>query len=416
MSVSVLDTNLTHDVTSGSSDINVTSASATNQIISNVDNEPIDVISACIEVLVIVLFSLTTVVGAIGNLMVIIVVYLNRTMRNSTNMLIISLAVADLCFIVFCVPLTGVTMTQPEWPMGDIFCRVYNYVINVTCFAGVYTLVLMSFDRFLAVVCPIKSIELRTTNNALKAIAVLWLFILAVTSPILFETGEIDLDGIHICGNTKILNEIIMYGKYTHARLFYGCFFVFGYFLPLVLICLLYGIMLHSLRARAPPGGSKSKRSEENKKRVTRMIFIIVSVFAVCWLPAHIRFIMQFFFRYYPESTPFYIFQTLGTCLSYMNSCMNPILYAFLSENFRQSFRGILCACCPQMVTPQARGRTARTNIELDATCGVTTNPHQTQKLLPGKETTNGKASNFLQVSSSVQPTSMTSINSCTSL
>lgn len=41
-----------------------------------------------------------------------------------------------------------------------------QYMIVVTCHASVYTLVLMSFDRFLAVVHPVTSMSLRTEHNA----------------------------------------------------------------------------------------------------------------------------------------------------------------------------------------------------------------------------------------------------------
>lgn len=52
-------------------------------------------------------------------------------------------------------------------PFGDMMCKTVQYMIVVTCLASVYTLVLMSLDRFLAVVHPISSMSIRTEKNAL---------------------------------------------------------------------------------------------------------------------------------------------------------------------------------------------------------------------------------------------------------
>ena len=312
-----------------------------------------------IQILVGILFGTTTVLGSLGNVLVIIVVYSNKQMRNSTNILILSLALADLFFIVICVPFTAISMTVPVWPFGDVFCKVYQYTANVTCYASVYMLVLMSLDRYLAVVYPIWSMNIRSTANALYLVIVSWVVIVALTIPIIFETGVYKLDGQEYCVNIKIVEDEIIYQRQTHGRLFYGCFFIFGYLMPLALVCGLYGLMLHSLTSRRGAVGNQSQQSLRSRKRVTKMIVIVICVFAVCWLPAHVRFIVQYFFSY-PEGTWFYIFQTLATCLAYMNSCMNPIVYAFLSENFRKSFRKLICC--------NATSCNASNNIEIERT------------------------------------------------
>lgn len=92
-------------------------------------------------------------------LQVVLVVAANQQMRSTTNLLIINLAVADLLFIVFCVPFTATDYVLPFWPFGDIWCKIVQYLIVVTAYASVYTLVLMSLDRFLAVVHPITSMS-----------------------------------------------------------------------------------------------------------------------------------------------------------------------------------------------------------------------------------------------------------------
>ena len=77
-----------------------------------------------VALIVPIIFGLIVFVGFIGNALVVIVVMANQQMRNTTNLLIINLAVADLLFIVFCVPFTASDYALPFWPFGNAWCKV----------------------------------------------------------------------------------------------------------------------------------------------------------------------------------------------------------------------------------------------------------------------------------------------------
>ena len=89
----------------------------------------------------------------------IVVVLTNPQMRSTTNVLILNLAVADLLFIVFCVPFTATDYMINHWPFGLTLCQAVQYLIYVTSYVSIYTLILMSIDRFLAVVFPVSYIH-----------------------------------------------------------------------------------------------------------------------------------------------------------------------------------------------------------------------------------------------------------------
>lgn len=74
-----------------------------------------------VSIVVPIFFSIVVFVGLFGNLLVVLVVTFNKQMRNTTNLLIMNLAVADILFIVFCVPLSAVAYVLPHnWVFGDI--------------------------------------------------------------------------------------------------------------------------------------------------------------------------------------------------------------------------------------------------------------------------------------------------------
>ena len=74
------------------------------------------------------------------------------------------MAIADLLFVLVCLPPTAVSYVG-DWPTGDIGCKLNQYLIPVAMYVSIYTLVLLSLDRYLAVVYPVKSISLRTGRN-----------------------------------------------------------------------------------------------------------------------------------------------------------------------------------------------------------------------------------------------------------
>lgn len=149
------------------------------------------VMEQIVSIVVPVLFGIIIILGLFGNALVVIVVSANQQMRSTTNLLIINLAIADLCFIVFCVPFTATDYILPFWPFGDMWCKMVQYLIVVTAYASVYTLVLMSLDRFLAVVHPIASMSVRTERNAIAAIGITWIIILVSSIPVFLSHGEV---------------------------------------------------------------------------------------------------------------------------------------------------------------------------------------------------------------------------------
>jgi len=293
-----------------------------------------------VSIIIPIIFSLIVAFGLAGNVLVIVVICINQQMRSTTNILILNLAVADLLFIIICVPFTAAFYVLPQWPFGIVWCKIFQYMIYVCAYASVYTLVLMSLDRYLAVVHPIHSIPYRTQQNTMWILLCLWGVILCGHTPLLFHSNVLNYvtnnENFSACLNLKTVTD------QQASKIFYGSLFVCGYVLPLSLIVVLYGVMLKRLLYGVVPGGSQRAESIRSKTRVTKMVVIVVVIFALCWLPIHIVFIIQNFGSYH-NSVSYLAIQMVSNCLAYMNSCVNPILYAFLSNNFRQSFKKVLC-------------------------------------------------------------------------
>lgn len=287
-----------------------------------------------ISIVVPIFFSLIGITGFIGNLLVVITVLFNAQMRNTTNLLIFNLSFADLLFICFCIPFTAVDYSiAGVWPFGELWCQTVQYLIPITAYISIYTLVLMSLDRFLAVCYPVT--RLRNERNTLIAIFVLWITALIINFPAFSAHGlfEYEDKGANLISCQFLVNNEYMSWSTFHISMFIG-----SYLLPLILISGLYVVMLMRLWRNSVTQSQVSKRG---KRRVTRLVLVVVACFALLWLPIQTILVLKSLDLFTSDTHFTIALQISAHILAYTSCCINPLLYAFLSENFRKSFRKV---------------------------------------------------------------------------
>lgn len=84
---------------------------------------------------------------------------------------------------------------------------------------------------------------------------------------------------------------------------------------------------------------NKSKEKRRSHRKVTRLVLTVVTVYVLCWLPYWVSQVSLIFTPPKASQSPYIVaIFLLAGCLGYSNSAVNPILYAFLSDNFKKSF------------------------------------------------------------------------------
>lgn len=136
--------------------------------------------------------------------------------------------------------------------------------------------------------------------------------------------------------------KIICKLKFPEPEGFYDsatkiCVFIVAFVVPILVISICYGLMILRLKSVRLLSGSKEK--DKNLRRITRMVLVIVAAFLICWTPIHIFIIVKTFITIDQKNPLVIISWHLCIALGYMNSSLNPILYAFLDENFKRCFR-----------------------------------------------------------------------------
>ena len=287
-----------------------------------------------------VVFGVITILGLCGNSLVIYIVAFNKKLRTATYMLILNLAIADLLFIVVCVPFTATVYVLPRWIFGRVWCKIYQYFSYVCACVSVYSLVFMSLARCIAVVRPMSTKALVTKRNTCIAIVILWVIILIGYTPLLVQ---FDVYRYEYLGDERVacMNVKALYDRDVE-KVFFANFFVFGYILPLYFMIILYSILLTALKCGKKNIETLSKERTRANRRATRMVIAVVLAFMLLWLPIQVIFMIQSF-GHYTTSLVGVAFQMTANCLAYFSSCVNPILYTFLSTRFRNSFTKALC-------------------------------------------------------------------------
>ncbi|KAG7507701.1 somatostatin receptor type 2-like [Solea senegalensis] len=228
-------------------------------------------------------------------------------------------------------PFIALQLALVHWPFGEALCRLIMSVDSLNQFTSIFCLMLMSIDRYLAVVHPIRSTKWRKPRVAKLINLMVWGVSMLVILPTMIFSG---LNKLPVCGIVWPEPQNV----YNTAFIFYT--FFIGFFLPLFVICMCYLLIIVKVKSSGMRVGStKRKRSE---RKVTRMVSIVVAVFVLCWLPFYIFNLTSVTSSISPTSAVKSAFDFV-VVLGYANSCANPILYAFLSDNFKKSFQNVLC-------------------------------------------------------------------------
>ncbi|XP_036327248.1 somatostatin receptor type 2-like [Rhagoletis pomonella] len=281
-----------------------------------------------------VLYSLVCLVGLFGNTLVIYVVLRFSKMQTVTNIYILNLAIADECFLIG-IPFLLYTMRICSWRFGDFMCKAYMVSTSITQFTSSIFLLIMSADRYLAVCHPIASPKYRTQRIAKIVSAIAWLTSVVLMLPvILYASTVIQEDGVNLSCNIEWPET---YKKHSATTFTLYTFFL-GFATPLCFILCFYYLVIRKLHAVGSK--HKSKEKKRSHRKVTRLVLTVITVYILCWLPywiSQVTLINSNPMQNQLSRLEILIFLLLF-CLVYSNSAMNPILYAFLSDNFRKSF------------------------------------------------------------------------------
>ncbi|XP_071496590.1 galanin receptor 2a-like [Diadema antillarum] len=283
---------------------------------------------------------LSVILGMVGNLLVIVVIFGRRSSTrqlSSTDTLVGNLAIADFLTSVFLIPYPPPDPVPATWA-GWIYCKLLlpNFFMFSSITASIYFLVALSFDRFFAVLYPLHFKHHFSRKRIVNAVGLIW-----GMSPIISSAGFFtnSVDG-------KAGTCAIKFAS-PEAKLVLG-FFTFSVRLVIPTCSMLVTqiAVIRALHREAAIFKSTNQQLANSKPsfhiiardRTIKLVFTIVVTYIVCWAPDQVVFLL-FNLGIIPLSYFFTPMYRVLFIVAFFNSCANPIIYTLRHPQFRKAVK-----------------------------------------------------------------------------
>lgn len=255
-------------------------------------------------------------------------VLLFKSKKMPSTLLLINLAAADLLFILP-LPLKFVYhFLGNNWIFGETMCRIVTALFYGNMYCSVFFLMAISIDRYFALVHPFLAMSLRSWRSYAFVSTGIWLVVIAGVS-IFFvvpQSKTFTIPNMTTCHD--VWPTCDGYDWYTK---YFLVLFIVGFAIPLIVILFCYVSILVTL--------SKNKGSHS---QVIRLMILVVVMFIFCFTPSNIMLIFHYLQTERDCHNQLYIWFMVALCLTSFNSCIDPFIYYYMSEDFRAMVKNSL--------------------------------------------------------------------------
>ncbi|XP_065276261.1 chemerin-like receptor 1 [Emys orbicularis] len=305
-----------------------------------------------------VIYSIAFVLGVTGNGLVIFITGF-RMKRTVNTIWFLNLAVADFIFTFFLPFSVAYTALGFHWPFGRALCKINTALAFLNLYASVYLLMVISIDRCISVVRPVWAQNHRTPNLAFLVALGVWVVALALCSPNLYfrhtDPSPYNENITNCYNNFDTAGEGATEEQRkkrfnTNHRAMTISRFILGFLIPFTVIVCCYVAIL-----------AKLKRNQLARSgKPFKVIAAVIVAFFLCWLPYHIFSFLEMN-RTPSLDTALIVGLPLTASLAFINSCLNPILYVFMGQDFKEKVRRSLFSAFERAFSEEAASTTANT-------------------------------------------------------
>ncbi|XP_022529847.2 C-C chemokine receptor type 5 [Astyanax mexicanus] len=270
------------------------------------------------------LYSLFFLVGFFGNTLVVWVIMMGAQLKSMTDVCLLNLAVADL-LLVMSLPFLAYYAAN-HWIFGEVWCTVVLGMYYVGFYGSIFFIVLMSIDRYLAVVLAVYALRIRTKAYGIVASLIIWTMAFSASFPELIYIKVENINNESLCTAYPNISD-------NHFLRTFGLFKIniVGLLIPLMIVGFCYTMVLRRLlKIRSP------------KRFAIRLVVLVMVVFFCCWTPYNIAAFIKglelkhVINQHCETSKSIQLALQITEAIAYSHSCLNPFLYVFVGEKFKR--------------------------------------------------------------------------------
>ena len=335
-----------------------------------------------------VLLAVMCLLVIFGNALVMVAIKRERHLQTVTNYFVCSLAAADLLVGALVMPFSVVhEVLNKWWLFGQDWCDLWHSFDVLASTASILNLCVISLDRYWAITDPMSYPTKMTSKKAMILIAVVWTCSSLISFPAIIwwratSTATVE-EAAYRCLFTNDLGYLLVSSTIS-------------FYCPLAVMLFVYyriykaaveqtrSIQLGSkcvqstteeakvvLRIHRGGGGglnlntnhdcdSNDHDSDRSKAtnwsmgrklakltketKAAKTLGIVMGVFILCWLPFFATNVLVGLWPTAIDDPD--LVGSIVTWLGWLNSGMNPVIYACWSRDFRRAFEKILCGQC----------------------------------------------------------------------
>ncbi|XP_053999653.1 rhodopsin, long-wavelength-like [Hylaeus anthracinus] len=287
-----------------------------------------------------------------GNGMVIYIFLSTKSLRTPSNLFVVNLAISDFGMMLCMSPPMVINCYHETWVLGPVFCEVYAMLGSLFGCSSIWTMTMISFDRYNVIVKGLSGKPLTITGAILRIFGVWGFSLIWTVAPMLGWNRYVPEGNMTACGTDYFSQDfssvsyLVMYS-------------IWVYFAPLFLICYSYWFIIKAvaaheknMREQAKKMNVASLRSSENQStsaecKLAKVALMTISLWFMAWTPYLVINVSGIFNLM--NITP--LFSIWGAVFAKANAVYNPIVYGISHPKYRaalfQKFPSLACASEP---------------------------------------------------------------------